>query len=133
MPPLAVHVAAPPNRAALEALAEGLTGMNFQFILAARRRGVRVPTIYASGVRYRREAPRQERWQTVAELLRTLEGDCEDLAAWRAAELRADGELARVAVVRTPRGSFHAVVRHQDGTIEDPSLVVLAKERKARR
>jgi len=48
-------------------------------------------------------------------------GDCEDLAAWRAAELRIAGEPARVVVVRSAPGVLHAVVRRANGRIEDPS------------
>jgi hypothetical protein len=48
-------------------------------------------------------------------------GDCEDLATWRAAELRAVGEPARVIVYRSAPSVLHAVVRRGDGRIEDPS------------
>jgi hypothetical protein len=87
---------------------------------AAARAGRRLPAIYESGVRYiRRDAG--ERWQTPTETMRRGGGDCEDLATWRAAELRLHGEPARVIVYRSAPGVLHAVVRRGDGSIEDPS------------
>ena len=46
------------------------------------------PLLYESGVRYEEEPPGQEDWQDVPTCLRMKVGDCEDLACWRAAELR---------------------------------------------
>ena len=50
-------------------------------------------------------------------------GDCEDLAAWRAAELRKSGEdpRAHVAVYQSGPRRYHAIVGRGDGTTEDPS------------
>jgi transglutaminase-like putative cysteine protease len=89
-------------------------------IVAAARAGRRIPPIYTAGVRYIRRDP-GERWQTPTETMRRGGGDCEDLATWRAAELRARGEPARVIVYRSAPGVLHAVVRRGDGSIEDPS------------
>jgi len=100
-----------------EALLEGLVRAN----MAALRRHP-LPSVYAAGVRYAREPRGQERWQLAPEVARRKRGDCEDLAAWRAAELRVAGERgARVAVVRTGRRLLHAVVRRASGQLEDPS------------
>lgn len=80
-----------------------------------------LPALYASGVRYQREHNRED-WQTAEETLQRGHGDCEDLAAFRAAELRNAGELGAKAVCYAPRpGLIHCVVRRADGTIEDPS------------
>ncbi|MGL4444976.1 MAG: hypothetical protein ACRCU1_15225 [Alsobacter sp.] len=82
------------------------------------------PRLYASGVRYQRQPPGGERWQTVAETLERGTGDCDQLVVWRVAELRErDGETgARPIVVKTRRpGLFHALVRRGDGRLEDPS------------
>ena len=90
----------------------------------------RLPPLYASGVRYRREQPKQcwapvnggcEDWLTALELLRQGVGDCEDLAAYRAAELRLAGEKA--TAFPRPNGvmGWHIQVRREDGSIEDPS------------
>lgn len=46
------------------------------------------PNIYESGVVYRLEPPRQEDWLDIPSILKAGNGDCEDLACWRAAELR---------------------------------------------
>lgn len=77
--------------------------------------------LYGSGVRYRRETVGAESWQLPSETARLGYGDCEDLACWRAAELRQQGERARVLVKQVKPRLFHVVVLRQDGTIEDPS------------
>jgi hypothetical protein len=50
-------------------------------------------------------------------------GDCDDLAPWHTASLRASGEdpFARAIVVPTGDGNYHAIVRRSDGSIDDPS------------
>ena len=48
---------------------------------------IRVP-LYQSGVRYAREPIGSEVWQTALETQQLGKGDCEDLVAWRVAELR---------------------------------------------
>jgi hypothetical protein len=94
------------------------------------------PRIYESGVIYKPELQRRakdghlleygEDWQTVPWILYHGFGDCEDLASWRAAELRVkDGIMAKpdVAIRRLPSGYWRAHVRTMwpDGHIEDPS------------
>lgn len=51
-------------------------------------------------------------------------GDCDDLAPWLAAELRATGrdEGARAVAKRSGPKRWHAVVRQSDGRILDPSV-----------
>jgi hypothetical protein len=128
--PLRVDLRAPADPVFLGALLEGVVAANYVVMEAARRLiGPHVfPPLYESGIRYAREAPGRESWQFAHELLETREGDCEDLACYRAAELRLDGEPAIAEVVRTPRRSFHAVVRRADGRIEDPSKILLGWE-----
>lgn len=85
------------------------------------------PRLYASGVRYRRERPEErESWRTIPVVLAEGHGDCEDLASWRAAELRVSGEdpQARPFIYRTRSGSYHVVVRRGDGEVEDPSRLL---------
>jgi hypothetical protein len=123
----------PPDPDALEAVAEGLVRLNEWYFTTAAERGVPVPILYRSGVVYRREAPGEEVWESAADVLGVMSdraGDCEDLAAWRAAELRVFGgdPDAFVKIIRTRRGSFHAVVQRGDGVIEDPSRVLLYLE-----
>lgn len=109
----------------LTAAAESLAAMNF--VMLARSHG-NVPRLYESGVVYRREHGTEE-WRTIDEVYEDGYGDCEDLAGIRAAELRYyEGEPARVLVVETPRGSYHAVVLRADNSIEDPSRILLMLE-----
>lgn len=106
------------GREDLQAALDALTNANRRYL--ALRSGA-VPPLYAAGVRYRRETRPgppsvRERWRTIPEVIGAGTGDCEDLAAWRAAEL----EGARAIPVRTRLG-WHIVVRHPDGALEDPS------------
>jgi hypothetical protein len=81
----------------------------------------RLPTLYSSGVRYGREKKRgTEHWQAADELIKSGVGDCEDLACYRVAELRANGEYANVRLTKR-RKTWHVTVRREDGTVEDPS------------
>lgn len=120
-----VTIDIPPRREVLRALVEGLAEVN-RVLLRCRS----IPPLYESGVRYRSEAVGQERWQRCDEVLRAGYGDCEDLAAWRVAELREAGELgASVDVTQTGRRRFHARVRREDGSVEDPSADLRRKRR----
>lgn len=90
-------------------------------------REYRLPALYRSGVRYRREvclAPgvREtcERFLSARRLLAERFGDCDDLAPYLAAELRLRGEQATAIAVRSPAG-WHCVVKRASGAIEDPS------------
>jgi hypothetical protein len=94
----------------------------------------KVPLIYQSGVRYKNEPKGQpfEEFAPIPTLLQRGWGDCDDLAPWRAAELRTRyREHATIRVqwkrVRTRRGKeklFHIVVRRANGAIEDPSRIL---------
>lgn len=131
---LHVRVNVPPVPAALEAMAEGLVRLNEWYMNAFADNDVYYPPLYESGVVYRREPANQEWWESAADvrsLATSRSGDCEDVAAYRAAELRVfDGDDgARLIVVPTKRGSFHAIVQHGDGTREDPSRILVELER----
>lgn len=100
-----------------------LTRMNMLYL----RRFPGTPRMYESGVLYEREPPGQEDWQTIPAALNSLRADCEDLACWRAAELRVRDGIAARPAVRVKRLSgrgylVHVVVKHPDGSIEDPSM-----------
>lgn len=89
------------------------------------------PCLYESGVVYKKEPRGQERWLTPSAVMTKGEGDCEDLAAWRAAELRVTGvdPGARAVAVRSGPRSWHAVVERSDGDkdhdeFEDPSATL---------
>lgn len=78
------------------------------------------PPLYQSGVRYIREGPqRREAWLTVPDIIAAGGGDCEDLAAWRAAELRVRGYAASARAIRV-RSGWHIIVECE-GRVEDPS------------
>jgi hypothetical protein len=84
------------------------------------------PRLYDTALRYRVEPVGEERWRDVPTVLADGHGDCEDLACWRAAELRVkDGVRATPAYTwRREPGLriYHVVVRLPDGSIDDPSV-----------
>lgn len=84
-------------------------------------RHVSIPPLYRSGARYGREPRGREMWQSADETNKLKVGDCEDLAAWRAAELQEVGIQARADIVKTGPQRYHAVVRWPCGRYEDPS------------
>lgn len=96
------------------------------------------PDLYNAGVSYkperRRIDPRTgkvseygEEWQTIPWVIYRGYGDCEDLGAWRAAELRAKYHIKATPFIRMKRHQpdgfwrAHVVVRWPNGQIEDPS------------
>lgn len=110
----------------LSLLLECLVQMN-ERLLRARSD---VPLLYESGVRYDPEPLGQENWQDCVTTWRRKRGDCEDLASWRAAELRVRyGLRARCIYTwrRLPNGvlMYHIKVEYTgpDGRTheEDPS------------
>lgn len=106
-----------PSPAKVEAMVTGLMLAS----LVEMQEGAKLPLLYSSGVRYLREPYRRERWQTASESFARKVADCEDLAAWRCAELRFQGEKARVHCYAPRPGLIHCVVRRENGTLEDPS------------
>jgi hypothetical protein len=97
-----------------------LTGLNMDIM---RRHNV--PPLYKSGVRYQREArlpdgTTREQWLTAPICVKRGIADCEDLGAYRSAELRLQGIDAHAIAKQTPIG-WHIVVQYPDGSIEDPS------------
>lgn len=85
-----------------------------------------LPPLYDAGVRYQMEPPGRERWQLPEETYRRKEGDCEDLACWRAAELVVSGQDPGArAIIRWLRpGLMHCLVLHTTGQVEDPSKIL---------
>lgn len=131
---LHVRISVPPVPGALEAVAEGLVLLNmWLFEQADARAGIELPPLYESGIVYRREPKGREWWESAADALGVVadrSGDCEDLAAWRVAELRYYDDVdARVKVIRNRRGNYHAIVELPDGSLEDPSRVLVEIER----
>lgn len=94
-------------------------------LLEAAQAGHPYGPLYRSGIRYEREPPGSEVWQTTRMLYATRAGDCEDVSCVRAAELWSLGEtLARPTVRRISPRLRHIQVQRADGTIEDPSLIL---------
>jgi hypothetical protein len=85
------------------------------------------PELYDSGVVYHEEPEGAEDWQDIPTSLRLGWADCEDLACWRAAELRVRYGIPAVAdftkdVLSDGRTLYHIVVRLPDGiTLPDGS------------
>lgn len=86
------------------------------------------PPLIRSGVRYRRQKLGADRWIDIPRMLETKEGSCEDLVAWRCAELALVGETATPAVLiqdmgMLPTGQpfvlYHVVTRRASGQLED--------------
>ncbi|MBZ0116640.1 MAG: hypothetical protein K8H88_06590, partial [Sandaracinaceae bacterium] len=72
------------------------------------------PRLYEAGVHYEAEPYPQEEWKGIAAILADGQGDCEDLATYRAAELLAQGERARPVFRWRPVGPlsvYHILVR----------------------
>lgn len=120
----------------LTAVARGLTAL----ALLDLRENAR-PSLYdlvrRGRLRYQREPRPRELWLCPSLVMQAGWFDCEDGAAWRAAELKLEGERASVLVrpARSagPEALFHAVVKRGDGSIEDPSAIAIAIAERKRR
>lgn len=93
------------------------------------------PRIYESGVRYTHEDSTED-WEGIPAIRKHGGGDCEDLGAWRVAELREAGEPAKPYLKFTEvEGFWHYHIQVQrmkrdqhgnwvNGIIEDPSALL---------
>lgn len=109
--------------AVLGAMLEALTLADLEYL----RENPATPKIFSSGTVYKREAPGSDNWQDTERTLELRSGDCEDLCAWRTAELRAAGEDAHCDLLEFIDNGitfFHVRVRRGDGSIEDPSKIL---------
>ena len=88
------------------------------------------PPLYTSEVAYGYEPPGTELVLDWAACTRKGTGDCASLSAWRLANLWQNGDTkARAAVeVRPVSGELHVIVRHGNGTLEDPSFILGMKK-----
>lgn len=88
-------------------------------------------TLYETRIRYQRQPP-PERFQSSAETRAKGHGDCDHFTVDRVAELREryGEDDARPYIYQTGPSTWHAVVRRGDGTIEDPSKIQKARERR---
>ena len=113
------------KQAVLDAALESVTRANEGLIA----RGLPLFSEAGPGRRFRwkPEPPGDEHFDLGSTVLRRGWGDCDDLAPWHAASLRASGEDpdARAIVVPSASGvpgRWHAVVERASGAVEDPSL-----------
>lgn len=79
--------------------------------------------IHKGKVKWRPEPPGDEHFDDAKTVLSRGWGDCDDLAPWLAASLRASGEdpNARAFVYQSGPKRWHAVVESGDGRVLDPS------------
>lgn len=109
----------------IEALLEALVTANRAYLRVMPT----TPKLYVSGVRYRPEPKGIELFADIGHVLRQGFADCDDLCAWRVAELRESREDPRAAVKvieyrRGPKTYYHVKVQRGSGAIEDPSAVL---------
>lgn len=107
-------------RPAIHAAVETLARANVAYL----RDNPNTSPLAKAGVAYERESVAlTERWQTIPEVLARGVGDCEDLAAWRIAELRIRGIRAYPHVIGK-NGKWHIqvkVISNNKQSIQDPS------------
>jgi len=131
-----IFVKSDPKNAAMsqQMLLAGVYGLMLMNV-AWLRANPKTPDLYQAGVSYKPERRREvagkvteygEEWQTIPWVIYRGYGDCEDLGAWRAAELRVKyGVKANpyIKIKRMPDGYWraHVVVWWPGGKLEDPS------------
>lgn len=80
------------------------------------------PNIFESGVRYQTQPIGVEHFIPIPLIIQAGSGDCDQLASWRAAELRVRKNVkAMPEVKRMGSGLFHVFVRMPNGAAEDIS------------
>lgn len=112
------------NPSDLAILLECLTRLGQRYL----RDNPGTPSLYKSGVVYQEEPPGAEDWQDIPTSIQLQTADCEDLACWRAAELREAGVGADPTFTCEVQADgsrlYHIMVKHPDGRIECPSRVL---------
>ena len=104
----------------VDASLEAVTRLDQQMIESGQ-----VPTFDSqSKVKWQPEPPGDEHFDNAATVLARGWGDCDDLAPWHAAGLRATGRDpgATARVVPSGPNTYHAIVQRSDGSIDDPSV-----------
>lgn len=103
----------------LQRFVDALTDINERLF---RERGF-IP-LYQSGVYYCVDSKGSEsQWYDACAVLEAGCADCKALAAYRAAELRANGTTARAIVITQNGQTFHVIVS-ANGQTEDPSRIL---------
>lgn len=118
---------------ALATMLHALARINADYLLTHPE----VPSLYASNVRYQAERYPAEEWQAIPALYARGEGDCEDLACARVAELVVRSGVQARPTFRFRRlnhhgepdisgrfSLYHILVELRDGTVEDPSALL---------
>ena len=102
----------------LNVLVRALTALNVLWL----REHPRAPMLKASGVRYDTQPMGCERFLTIPSILARGNGDCDQLAPWRAAEMRVRQGIKALPEVRQMGPKlWHVYVRLPDGRVEDIS------------
>jgi hypothetical protein len=121
---LSASLGVPASPGTYSAALEGLTGVNEVLM----RRDPSIPPLYSTGAQWelRPGDPSETKWRYAPDVATEGWGDCQDLSAYRAAELRVSGAdpAAQVRVYPTGTNRYHAVVARGDGSVEDPSVIL---------
>lgn len=111
---------------AIHHLLNALIEINLDYL----RENPAAPKLYESGIYYRRvieDHNGDDDWADIPSCFTNGYGDCEDLVAWRVAELRMQG-IHAVPGVRLAKNDdarlYHVFVLLPDGSVEDPSAYV---------
>lgn len=114
----------PSNADVYNAALEGVVRANQVIIRERKRSGRPLPSLRSAGAKWKRE--KGEIWQLIDKVIADGYGDCEDLAAGWAAELRESGidRNARAVVRKVAPGQWHAEVERSNGLHEDPSRIL---------
>lgn len=93
-----------------------------------------LPDLYGSGIRYREDGKHgsgTERFFNPWQVAARGHGDCNDLVLYRLTELKARGEAPELEPDHTRStwvgGDIHVLVRRADGSLEDPSVILLRR------
>ncbi len=106
-------------------LLEALVRINLTWLRAHPE----TPLLYHSPVRYEFDARFPDAWKDIPTIMEDGQGDCEDIACWRIAELIHAGIRGVRPYLRWRKRSdnhytYHVLVYLPDGRIEDPSLAL---------
>lgn len=86
------------------------------------------PLLYRAPVRYEFDPKFPDAWKDIPTIIEDGQGDCEDLACWRIAELIYAGIHGVRPYLRWRKQGdhfiYHVLVYLPDGRIEDPSLAL---------
>ena len=120
-----INVAVPEaqvTKPVLDAALESVTRLDEQLIKSGAAPTFR-RSLNRDHIVWKPEPPGAEHFDHAGVVQRRKWGDCDDLAPWHAASLRATGEdPGAIAVVRRSGPTrWHAYVERSDGTSEDPS------------